>query len=183
MPDLPLEANGTGTNAETGAERSMSERMAALGRRSGEARRQKREAKEERSNRDVAEAEIRAMLESGDAKVRREGVRLLSYLEGKKQPLPELEPALEPEHRPRGVNLGDVLELARKQGVEFITLDDVVAYARKHDLVLRPRRDGEEGAPLLGPDRDATPPPEGLTHPHPSVGPIPTPETGFGRPG
>ena len=51
------------------------------------ARRRKRETKTELSNRDVAEAEIRAMLESSDTKVRREGVRLLSYLEGKKQPL------------------------------------------------------------------------------------------------
>ena len=80
MPDLTPEANGTGTNGETGAERGVSQRMADLGRRSGEARRRKREAKSEQSNRDVAEAEIRTMLESGDAKVRREGVRLLSYL-------------------------------------------------------------------------------------------------------
>ena len=91
MPDLTPEANGTGTNGEAGAERSLSDRMADLGRRSGEARRRKREAKAEQSNRALSEAEIRAMLESGEANVRREGVRPLSYLEGKKQPLPEPE--------------------------------------------------------------------------------------------
>lgn len=146
MPDLTPEANGTGTNGETGAERSLSDRMSDLGRRSGEARRRKREAKSEQSNRDVAEAEIRTMLESGDAKVRREGVRLLSYLEGKKQPLPELEP--EPEREPgQGTDLAGIVDLARELGIEIATLDDVVTYAKKHDLVLRPRQEGEGVGP------------------------------------
>jgi hypothetical protein len=144
--------------------------MAALGRRSGEARRRKREAKAEQSNRDVAEAEIRAMLESGEAKVRREGVRLLSYLEGKKQPLPELEPELE--RKPgQGIFLPQVVQLARDVGIEIATLDDVVRYAREHDLVLRPPRHGEEGGVVPGDPTAATPSPIEIDHPRPPAGP------------
>jgi hypothetical protein len=158
MSELTPESNGPGTNGGTCVKRDVSERFAELGRRSGEARRRKREAKEERSNRDVAEAEIRAMLESGEAKVRREGVRLLSYLEGKKQP-PELMPDAEPEHGPRGKNITDILKLAREVGIEVVTFDDVVAYARDHDLVLRSRRDGEGAGASSEPDLvSATPP-------------------------
>jgi hypothetical protein len=135
-------SNEPRTDTRTGAKRDVSERFAELGRRSGEARRRKREVKAEQSNRDVAEAEIRAMLEATDPKVRREGVRLLSYLEGKKQPQQELEP--EPEREPgQGIFLAQVVQLAREAGIEIATLDDVVLYAREHDLVLRPRRDGE----------------------------------------
>ena len=95
------------------------------------------------------------MLESGDAKVRREGVRLLSYLEGKKQPLPELEP--EPEREPgQGIFLSQIVDLAREVGVEIATLDDVVKYARTHDLVLRPRRVGEGVGQVLEPTPGAT---------------------------
>jgi hypothetical protein len=171
MPDWTPETNEPGTDNGTGAEQSLSERMAALGRRSGEARRLKRETKAEQSNRDVAEAEIRAMLESSDAKVRREGVRLLSYLEGKKQPQPELEAEPEFEQGPRGVSLSGLLELAREVGIEVATLDDVVMYARAHDLVLRPRRDGEAEQSLAELPLGTTPPPAGFTHPPPAVGP------------
>jgi hypothetical protein len=55
--------------------------------------------------------------------------------------------------RPRGVFLSGVLEVLRASGVEFITLDDVVAYAREHDLVLRPRRDGEGVGQVPNPTR------------------------------
>ena len=69
MPDL-LEANGTGTNADTDAERSVSERLAALGRRSGAAHRRKREAEEELSVDDKAERELDRLLSSPDPKER-----------------------------------------------------------------------------------------------------------------
>ena len=54
------------------------------------------------------------------------------------------EPAVPP--GPRGISLAAVLELARECGIESaqppgLTLDAVVACAREHDLVLRPRRD------------------------------------------
>ena len=129
-----------------------------LARLSAYARRRKRETKTELSNREVAEAEIRAMLESSDAKVRREGVRLLSYLEGKKQPL-ELVPDPKPGRGPRGVCLSQLIDLARGVGIEIATLDDVVRYAREHDLVLRPRGEGEGVGASSEPDPvPATPP-------------------------
>jgi hypothetical protein len=159
MADLPLEANGAGTNADTGAERSVSERMAALGRRSGAARRRKREAQEELSVDDKAERELDRLLYSPDPKEREKGLRQYGYVRGKRQPTPAMQdPEPEPE-RPRGVFLSGVLEVLRASGVEFITLDDVVAYARKHDLVLRPRRDGEGVGASSEPDSvPATPP-------------------------
>jgi hypothetical protein len=151
MPELTPGSNEPRTDTRTVGKRDVSERFAELGRRSGEARRRKREAKAEQSNRDVAEAEIRAMLEATDPKVRREGVRLLSYLEGKKQPQQELEPEREREPG-QGIFLMQVVQLAREAGIGIATLDDVVVYAREHNLVLRPRRDGEGGGESSEPD-------------------------------
>jgi hypothetical protein len=115
MPDLPPEANGTETNAETGSEQSVSERMAALGRRSGEARRRKREAQEELSVDDKAERELDRLLSSPDPKEREKGSRQYGYVRGKRQPTPaKQEP--EPE-RPRGVFLvGRARRLAGERG-------------------------------------------------------------------
>jgi hypothetical protein len=64
-----------------------------------------------------------------------------------------------------GCSWSGVLDALRASGVEFITLDDVVAYARAHDLVLGPRRDGEGGwassepgpVPATPPTRKGTP--------------------------
>lgn len=49
--------------------------------------------------------------------------------------------------RPGDINLRDVLELAHKEGVDVVTLDDVAAYARKHDLVLWSTRHDAHHAP------------------------------------
>jgi hypothetical protein len=109
---------------------------------------------------DKAERELDRLLSSPDPKEREKGLRQYGYVRGKRPPTPaKQEPDVSSDDCPRGVNFGDVLELAREQGVEFITLEDVVACARKHDLVLRPRRDGEEGASLLDPT--------GAPHPRP----------------
>jgi hypothetical protein len=170
MSELTPRSNEPRTDTRTGGKRDVSERFAELGRRSGEARRRKREAKAEQSNRDVAEAEIRAMLEATDPKVRREGVRLLSYLEGKKQPQQELEPEREREPG-QGISLTQVVQLAREAGIEIATLDDVVQYAREHDLVLRPRRDGEGVGASSEPGPVPRRAPNEKGHPHLSVGP------------
>jgi hypothetical protein len=88
MPDWPLEENRTGTNPETGAERTVNERMRELGRRSGEARRRKREAKEKLSVDDLAERELDRLLSSSDPKEREKGLRQYGYMRGKRPPTP-----------------------------------------------------------------------------------------------
>jgi hypothetical protein len=77
------------------------------------------------------------------AHVREKAAQALAGLAERK---PESEPV---RSGPRGVRVADLFELARECGVEgakppAVTLDVVVAYAREHDLVLRPRRDGEQ---------------------------------------
>jgi hypothetical protein len=166
MSELTPGSNEPRTGARTGAKRDVSERFAELGRGSDEARRRKREAKEELSVDDKAERELDRLLSSADPKEREKGLRQYGYVRGKRQPTPaKQEPDVNSDDGPRGMFLSGVLELARETGVEFVTLDDVVAYARRHDLVLRPRRDGEEGAPLLGHQAGATPPPRKLATP------------------
>lgn len=59
----------------------------------------------------------------------------------------------------RQTRLTGIVDLAREVGIEIATLDDVVTYAREHDLVLRPRRDGEGVGASSEPDPvPATPP-------------------------
>jgi hypothetical protein len=150
---LKCESNKLRTDTRTGAKQDVSERFAELGRRSGAARRRKREAQEELSVDDKAERELDRLLSSPDPKEREKGLRQYGYVRGKRQPTPaKQDPELEPE-RPRGVFLSGVLEVLRASGVEFITLEDVVAYAREHDLVLRPRRDGEGVGQVPNPTR------------------------------
>jgi hypothetical protein len=100
-----------------------------------------------------------------------QAVKALEALLRAREKPAEQQPWENPGGGPKGTSLNELNALAREVGIEVATLDDVVAYARKHDLVLRPRRDGEAEQSLSELPPATPPPPAEIGHSPPAVGP------------